>query len=315
MPIQKLLGVVLNSAFCLILMNGAAWAETASVAGLWKGTISHGTDSFSPTWDFTVSFEQTGSRLSGNALLEARGQFARFALEGNNRGKSIHTTEGSILEENSSEISGDWCMNRKMDLALIDPNKIEGTWTSHSPGCTTGRVILSRERLPCNDPRIVKEFDANSPRYHSYGKSGEIETIACATITNRCNARLVFGAMLEEARFIAPTDDKAPVTDCKITRVTIGLSKDNEIRTVIDRKSLAVNNYTIEGRHTLHPGEVTRSVVERGGKIYIRTEGEGLGPYGWLNKFLSRTVWKGVDEKLLVRLGASTGKDSPRAPH
>jgi hypothetical protein len=144
-----ILYLFLEMALGFFPASGAAWAQSSGIAGLWKGTISHGTDSFSPTWKFTVLFEQAGDQLAGNVFLEAEDQYVRFALKGRIQGKSARTTEGAILEENSSRLSGNWCMNRKMELNLVAPDKLEGTWSSASAGCTGGLVKLTREQRAC----------------------------------------------------------------------------------------------------------------------------------------------------------------------
>jgi hypothetical protein len=158
------------------------------------------------------------------------------------------------------------------------------------------------ERGVCGDDRTVAEFESDDPDYHEYGKDGELQTLICVSITATCNPRVVFNTMLEQAQFIAPTDDATPVANCRLTSATIGPYAGNVVRTVVDDNQLSVTNYTVRGQHILHPGRVIRKIVIDAGHVYVRTEGEGTGKFGLANELLSAVVWSPVDQKLKARV-------------
>jgi hypothetical protein len=161
--------------------------------------------------------------------------------------------------------------------------------------------IVRREGLICNDPSIQSQYDPSHPQYHQYGINERIETLICTSITPKCNRDLVFKTMLEEARFIAPTDDGNPVTECKKTRVDIGPLSDNYIKTTINRTEKIIVNYTLE-QHFLHPGRIVRQVLEQDNKVYVKTTGEGTGRWPEINEFFAPSVWLNVDKRLQFRL-------------
>lgn len=119
------------------------------------------------------------------------------------------------------------------------------------------------------------------------------------------NAGSIFDIMLEESCFIAPTSDRTKVFDCKETRVKVGLSFFNYIRSTVDRDTLTVTNYTVED-HLLHPGKVARRVLERDDAVYVQTEGQGSGMLPRMNEFFAPLVWQKVDFRLLVRVQTPT---------
>jgi hypothetical protein len=112
--------------------------------------------------------------------------------------------------------------------------------------------------------------------------------------------------MLEESRFIAPSDDRNPVYDCKITEVKINSITDifftSSVKSTIDRRARRVTNFTLKGRHLLHPGRVTRTVVETAGRVYVITEGVGTGFWPRGNELFAPPAWKEVDRLLQYRV-------------
>ncbi len=70
--------------------------------------------------------------------------------------------------------------------------------------------------------------------------------------------------------------------------------------TVIPSKLTLVNRTT--SRHALDlglgSGSVTRTVIERDGIVYIRTVGEGDGPFAFWNDFLGPRKFRDLDEQI-----------------
>lgn len=148
----------------------------------------------------------------------------------------------------------------------------------------------------CGDQAIVDTFDDKHPDYHKYDTP---RLMLCEQATNpRCTQAFVYNVMLSNASFLAPTDNTEEVFDCQQTEVAYnGLG--GPIRTKLDRKNFTATNYTLPG-HSFHPGKVTRSIFESGGKIYVKTTGEGTGPLSTLNdnRYAMATLWSTVDGKL-----------------
>lgn len=310
------LKVMMLALITEVVFSLSAMCQMPDIDGHWVGSVFQAPGGTHFEFDFELSLVVEGTNVTGTSRISVPGKpeyYGVLSLKGEISQNVLTFREMTSLE-NYPEPRTVWCRKRgSLEFSMDNGSaQLNGDWTAL--GCAPGRISVRRQSLLCNDRRLVQDYDAKSPNYHSYGSKGEIETLVCATINARCNDQLIFRTMLEESRFIAPSDDKTPVTNCKISRVTIGFSDDNEIRTTVDQQSLTITNYTIEGRHKLHPGRVVRSVVERDGQIYIRTQGEGLGSYGDLNELLSPIVWGGVDKKLRLRLNSSAGKDSPNSP-
>jgi hypothetical protein len=110
--------------------------------------------------------------------------------------------------------------------------------------------------------------------------------------------------MLEQARFIAPTYDQDPVTNCKRT-LLYGYHW-NPIRTTVDEERLQIVNYTLPG-HMFHPGKITRTVTENGNAVNVSTEGEGIGEYRFLDVTAGPMIFKAVDTQLIIRVYEKLG--------
>jgi hypothetical protein len=114
--------------------------------------------------------------------------------------------------------------------------------------------------------------------------------------------------MVSEVQFIAPTSETTPVTNCKITILNIpGPFGEDPIITSVNQNQYSTTNYT-RTDHALHPGRVTRTIIERNGKIIVVTFGEGTGILPNINERMASKLWTDVDNKLIeeVRQGLST---------
>lgn len=153
----------------------------------------------------------------------------------------------------------------------------------------------SSKSAPCGDDQIQFSYDTRSSRYHSYSTENEV----CSVNMAGCNKDSVFKIMLSQANFIAPTDDTAAVTNCKITDVNLPMVLGTDsVRTLVDQSSYAITNYTREN-HFLHPGRVTRKIVERNGKVFVTTFGEGTGYLPRANEKFAPRTWNDVDRQLI----------------
>ena len=154
---------------------------------------------------------------------------------------------------------------------------------------------ISSEDYPCDDDDIQLTYDRSSPGYHEYGVQNKI----CDSSLRECTRDLVFSTMLSQTQHIVPSEDVSPVENCQIINVNlpvIFIGQDS-IRTIIDREQYSATNYTLRN-HFLHPGKVTRTVVERDTGIWIFTYGEGTGPFPRQNEEGADSLWTEVDQKL-----------------
>jgi hypothetical protein len=251
--------------------------------------------------------ERNGEKVTGKTkiVIPDRPEFyGVIAIQGTYRDGLFIFEETAVLE-NRPQPGARWCLKRGVLHVTEGPDgaQLSGNWSAS--GCAPGTVKVVRGHAICGDYRLVGEYDRRHDDYHHYGgKGNEIATPICK-VGPRCSRAKIFDLMLTEARFIGPSDDRRPVTPCKMTRVNIGPSRDNYVRTTIDRPSFSITNYTVEDRHWLHPGKVVRTVVERGGAILVVTEGEGTGDLPAANEFFAPQVWRGVDEELNKAYSAS----------
>lgn len=148
---------------------------------------------------------------------------------------------------------------------------------------------------PCKDDEVEVEYDKKSKDYHRYGP---IEAQICLTKNPQCNVERVFLTMISQVRFITPTENSSQVENCMETDVDIpGPFGVDHVRISVNEKNYSITNYTRKD-HVLHPGKVTRTIVEKNEAIYVITEGEGTGDLKNLNSWLSDRVWKPVDNRL-----------------
>jgi hypothetical protein len=154
----------------------------------------------------------------------------------------------------------------------------------------------SRKSVPCDDDEVQVSYDTSSPNYHSYRVKNRI----CSTNVAGCHVWVVFMTMISQVRYITPTEDTSPVKHCMKIDVDIipGPFGSDYVRTVLDFEKFSVTNYTKKD-HLLHPGKVTRTIVERGGAIYVETFGEGTGFFGEENVERANGVWTKVDKRLI----------------
>jgi len=200
-----------------------------------------------------------------------------------------------------------------------DPN-ISREMSVYVSGCLQGGTLWyfdvfcpQNSTLPgdviCGKPSAQVTYDVTDPGYHIYPAEGKnLENIICdPNIDPNCTVSAVFETMLKQSNFIAPTNDKSPVIDCKVTWVNILVDPTNPIVSKVNPSDFSVVNYTLENEpsplgfnldHFLHPGKVTRKVKIKDSKVVVCTEGEGIGLLPSWNVYLSTGVWNRVDKKL-----------------
>lgn len=162
---------------------------------------------------------------------------------------------------------------------------------------------------------------ASSFFYHEYS----CRNVLCES--SKWNAKQVFNLMLTSTKFIAPTDQNVPVANGMIVQVDVLGRKNNPISVTVQPNLLSVVNRTLRG-HILHPGSVTRHVIEQSGHIIMDTKGVGSGwiqgsfnvlnladpknmflppektPSGAVNDLAAARVWGKVDALLKARIHA-----------
>lgn len=292
----------------VVLLLSVPTLHAADISGHWTGTLLQNRGGTRPRFQFEMWLEQEGTEVSGRAkavVIERPEYYCVMSLRGTMMGDKFLFEEGALLE-NHPEPGTWWCI-KTGELWLSDDDgtpDLEGKWSAGT--CAPGTIHVTRRTAICDDERIVSDYDTSDDDYHHYGgEDDEILTAICKAGSG-CTPAGVFDLMLTQARFIAPTSDRQPVVPCKTTRVRIGPTTENYVRTTIDPKSLAITNYTLEKLHRLHPGRVTRTVVERDGVVYVRTEGEGAGSWPSVNEFFAPGVWRDVDEDLKRAYDAKT---------
>ena len=153
--------------------------------------------------------------------------------------------------------------------------------------------------------KIERNKKDNSAGYHYY----PVETAICDSGNdNNCTVNNVFNILISSNQFMIPVPSDvgpagpnnslyhhvslSPVVSYGVVGLSgpvIGLSLEvginsfanmipNPAMTYIDYSNSSVTNYTLPG-HILFPGRVTRQVMQKCGKIYIVTIGEGKTGY------------------------------------
>lgn len=157
-----------------------------------------------------------------------------------------------------------------------------------------------KDKHPCDDNKIITNYDKNNPQYHSYKNNNPVEI--CSKKDKRCTPEYVFEVMISETRFIAPSDSQKPINECKETDLFSPPGYKNKIKTAINYDDNSVTNYTLPG-HMFYPGEVTRRVIDNGNAIFIETTGEGIGDWKSLNLlFVKGGGWDEIDRSLRDQL-------------
>lgn len=147
---------------------------------------------------------------------------------------------------------------------------------------------LNTEIYPCDDEDLQATYDASESSYHSYTTENEI----CSLSRAGCTSDFVFSTMISQVRLIAPTTDVAtPVADCQVNTLNLpGPWGVDSIRTTVNPDGLSITNYT-KLDHVLHPGKVTRTVIQRNSSVYVVTVGEGSGRGPQINEFFASGTW------------------------
>ena len=165
----------------------------------------------------------------------------------------------------------------------------------------------------------MENTNTKSGLYHEYAYQ---TTLCRATV---CDIDRAFQIMLSSTKFIAPTDEDRPVTAGMIVNVNVLMTKHNPVRVAVFPITYSITNTTLPA-HILHPGSVTRKLINLAGMIVIDTKGVGSGelqgasnylpfnstlglvlprkytPSGAINNTAAAIVWGGVDELLKKRI-------------
>ena len=135
------------------------------LTGDWAGTITHGRDRYSYTYDYVLRLKQVGARVSGNSNATAGNVAVSFDVRGQYSNNKLTAKDGQMLTHQDGSPNDLWCV-KSMELQVIQasPLRLEGTWKSqsrfdvfnplgsinpHSPAqCAGGTIKLFKENLP-----------------------------------------------------------------------------------------------------------------------------------------------------------------------
>jgi hypothetical protein len=119
----------------------------------------------------------------------------------------------------------------------------------------------------------------------------QVTDFICSESQMACTPQNVFNRL---RRYPAPFSDPFhSIEPCDKTHIPI-------LGTVVhgvDPSTDTITNTTLPD-HMLYPGEVTRSVIEQGGNIYVQTTGTGDGAMAWTNTVLAAPLWGVVDQNI-----------------
>lgn len=149
----------------------------------------------------------------------------------------------------------------------------------------------------CANPEIQVIFAPKFGSYHCYGTPGcedpGVVTTLCHTSMLGCTVDNVFVIMLQSVSYVAPTNEIAPVHNCKDTDLPAGFIPSavlpQPITTTVNGDQRSISNWTRPG-HIFHPGKITRTISLEGGYVRVRTKGVGNGPFPDFN------VWWATNE-------------------
>jgi hypothetical protein len=132
-----------------------------------------------------------------------------------------------------------------------------------------------------------------------------------------CTAENVFSVLRE---FPTPVDEGRQVNTCDVTYIPpiislprgfpfastlAGVSYVGHVVTYVDTSALSITNVTLPD-HTFYPGQVTRSVINENGDIYIQSVGTGTGPNEPWNteavwEIIGPLIWHSADTDIFRR--------------
>ena len=275
-----------------------AQIQNLQVAGTWSGLLFQQAGGTEPVFLYSFELSQNGNEVTGTSRIQIPDSdyYGVMQLTGRIEGDQLIFQENSITEQNP-EPGTYWCLKGgSLDIKIFDGGgHLRGAWSD--PGCAPGfvSVELDPENPPCDDTELQVTYDQSSSNYHSYITANSV----CALSEAGCNRDAVFSTMLSQTRFIAPTSETSRVENCKLTVLNIpGPFGEDHIRTTINLANYSIRNYT-RANHALHPGRVTRTLVESDGRIYVLTYGEGIGSFPSLNSYLAPGTWNDVDRGLI----------------
>lgn len=289
----------LTSFFCIVLsLQKSAYAQRyINLSGIWLG---EGYACYGPVEDPEIvnieHFESsvTVTKIEGDDCVTSGELTWRGVFDQNPFPVQVNVSDGP---NSSSRFLIDGTAN------IVDNDTI----MLSIPGSEDGSVTFYRaggsEDDPCEDDEIIGQYDRLDPFYHRY----ELITDICSISSGGCSRESVFSTMISSARFIAPTSDTHAVRNCGYTNVNIDLIPGTDtVRTTVDQNGNSITNYTTPN-HVFHPGRVTRTVIERDGKISVITFGEGTGVFPDINEFGAPGTWlttgfSDVDEDLAVEV-------------
>jgi len=139
--------------YFITIKSACTQAQSINIDGVWEGIMTHETDGYTQTWQLVLTFEQKGSRVRGTTKIIADDRYGVFALTGSAINNQVSTIEGQIVDQKVPN-GWNWCMARKMQLIIASQNKLEGSWTSQTSGCSRGKITAYRTSEPA--PPITK---------------------------------------------------------------------------------------------------------------------------------------------------------------
>jgi hypothetical protein len=157
----------------------------------------------------------------------------------------------------------------------------------------------SKNRVDNNG--IEGKYRKDNPNYHYY----EIINKICPKFVNGFTREKIFNIMISQMQYVAPTINTEPITQGK----EVILFLDNPINISFDTKNYSVVNHTLPG-HIFYPGRVIRTVIEIEDAIAVKTVGEGIGNWKWLNVYMGPLIFSSIDINLSLKVRFIWGLDS-----
>lgn len=146
------------ATLAFVLLAGCDESPTApavpapDLTGVWVGTLSHSSDPHSNVWqarlDLTHFHGNAEGYLVGELTTSSRGALLRMSVTGQVDVADVLIQDKEIRESRHPGGGFYWCEDREFDLEYREVQgrgRLQGRWTTSSPGCEGGSVTLERQ--------------------------------------------------------------------------------------------------------------------------------------------------------------------------
>jgi hypothetical protein len=177
------------------------------------------------------------------------------------------------------------------DASALEPQSAEGpNYSQLAIGLGVGGFLIA--------------YAVTASGNHSYTTETEI----CSPIdTNRCNLDHVFALLKQDASLQVPGGKKGQaVTDSGTFSVKVAdILPIGQVAVSIDENAKSITNSTLSG-HWLHPGFITRTVLEKDNAVVVQTRGEGTGYFARVNEWLGPWQFQWLDKRIVAKINEGT---------